>query len=319
MKKEYEDIFIQNLNFPIRTLKEICYDEKHKGEYLTDSTIRAIDFDELARQYCKESDIEKGLRTNDALYLVGEEWFFIEFKNGKIVDELSDEHATVAEIQEKIVSSLAVLFSVTNENQEFEKYFPFYRGELSYASKHISYILVYNPKKNEDGIKSDKIGWKRQVKAGFFDKEIQYFAEHYQVFFSRPSDVTKYEKRIRTVNIDEAKKKKMTPEYFAANEYFIERTNNRFNDFIKDIRAKMSAKNSDSEFDIFAEIILEETEPSYREGQFPLLVRFGLDKYAGRYVKDVFTYAGAYKQKDGTYNYGESEFYLNFVRHYENE
>lgn len=319
MKKEYEDIFIQNLNFPIRTLKEICFDKRHPEEYLTDSTIGAIDFDELVKQYCKEGNMEKRPRTNDALYLSGEEWFFIEFKNGQIVDEFSDTHTAVTEIQEKIVSSLAVLFSVTRENQDFEKYFPFYKGELSYTSKHINYILVYNPKKNEDVIKSDKKGWKRQVNSGFFDEEIHYFSKHYEVFFSRPSDVAKYQKRIRTVNIDETKKQEMTPEFLAAREYFIERINNGFKYFIKDIRAKLLGKNIDTEFDIFGESVLEETEPSYREGQLPLLVRFGLDKYAGSYVKDVFTYAGAYKQKDGTYNYRESEFYLNFVRHYENE
>ena len=47
------------------------------------------------------------------------------------------------------------------------------------------------------------------MNSGFFDEEIHYFSKHYEVFFSRPSDVAKYQKRIRTVNIDETKKQEI--------------------------------------------------------------------------------------------------------------
>lgn len=317
MKKEYEEKF-KTLKFPLDTLKNICFDKEHRDEYLTDSMIGAIDFDKLAIQYCEKSEIEKRPCTNDALYLSGEEWFFIEFKNGQIVDGFSDEHTTVEQIGQKIVSSLAVLFSITNENEEFKKCFPFYKGEMSYTSKHFNYILVYNPDKNVKIINSDRRGWEKRINTGSFDKEIMYFAEHYQDLLSS-SDAKKQERKIR-LNKEDAQKQKKTPEYLMAKEYFKERTKGRFCDFVKDIRTKMSGKkNVDSEFDIIGEIVLEETEPSYQEGQLPLLVRFGLDKYAGSWYKNVFTYAGACKQKDGTYNYEESEFYLEFVSRYENE
>lgn len=212
-----------------------------------------------------------------------------------------------------------MLFSVVNKNEEFKKCFPSFRAEYSYTIKHFTYILVYNPANNNKFIDADKKGWKRLINTSYFDSEIEYFRLHYSKFFSRPADIRKYEKKVRNLEVECPHKGSIPPEQYAVRKYFEERINDGFCNFIKDIRAKMEEKETDSEFDVFAEFVMEEADSSYQVGKLPQLVRFGLDKFEGSYVKSVFTYAGACKQKDNTYNYYNNEFYFNFVKKYEQE
>ena len=144
MEKGTEDILKEHFSFPIGTLKELSTDTSH-GKHLTDSNITAVDFDELKRVFCENKGMGKHLSSNDALYISDKDWYFIEFKNGKIVDSASDTHASIEELREKIDQSFHILFSP--DYIDLQTYFPNFRNDISFSLENINYILVYNDEK----------------------------------------------------------------------------------------------------------------------------------------------------------------------------
>ena len=301
MKKIDEEKFQKELGFPVETLEKISEDTKHK-ECLIDSRLTAVNFDEVAEKYCKENGMMKYPATNDALYLWDEHWYFIEFKNGEIVDDSrsGDDgiHAKVSELREKILSSLNVLFSVA-QDKKFKEKFSFFEPSIMYTCKNMTYILVYNDLKNKKITKADEAGWIKQINNGLFDKEIEHFRTNYRDLIEKRKQKS-FEKMLSgsTTTLEETEKVK---KYF---EHAI--TSNWFISLIHDIR-----NNMDESLDGAFDDILDDVS---QDAGLPLL-RFGLDKYANREFKEVFTYTGDVVQPDGTYKHGE--FYKKFTKVFE--
>lgn len=303
MKKKDEERFQKVLGFPVETLEQISEDTVHK-KCLADSRLTAVNFDKVAEQYCKENGIEKYPATNDALYLWDKHWYFIEFKNGEIVDDNRPHddgtHTKVSEVKEKILSSLNVLFSVAHDDK-FKENFAFFEPSITYTCKNMTYILVYNDLKNQKFTNADKAGLIKQVKNGLFDKEIEYFREKYrEVIEGKKLKV--FEKTLFGVST-KSEQREIVKKYF---ERAIISENCWFISLINDTRNKMNGL-EDGAFDE----ILDDVS---QDAGLPLL-RFGLDKYANREFKEVFTYTGDVAQPDGTYKHGE--FYKKFTKVFE--
>lgn len=293
MLEKDERMFREVLGLPTETLKVISEDTAH-NKFLTDSNIMAVNFDKAAEQYCINNRISKYPASNDALYLFNEEWFFIEFKNGEIVDVNNGNNTTVADVREKITSSLNILFSIAN-NESFERCFPFFQKDIAYTVKNMNYILVYNEDKNRNATQADRKAWEQQIKDGIYNDEIRYLSENYRKIIIKTQKIREYERD----NRDRIEK---------AREYLIKSTSNgTFLKTIKNIRDKMSGQDCDSGFDDILDILSQEA--------FLPIMRFGLDKYKGSFFKEVYTYTCDVLKEDGTYKHGE--FYERFVRVFE--
>jgi len=66
-----------------RTLRDSSADTD-SNQYMTDCEQYAFDFDEIMKRYVRQFPLSKAPRSNDALIRVGDELYFIEFKNGVI-------------------------------------------------------------------------------------------------------------------------------------------------------------------------------------------------------------------------------------------
>lgn len=68
----------------IDTLKKTSEDFSNKEniEYMTDCEYSVINFDEVTKEYKRNNKINMDPKSNDALYIDDENWYFIEFKNG---------------------------------------------------------------------------------------------------------------------------------------------------------------------------------------------------------------------------------------------
>lgn len=88
-----EDI-INNLPYILKdnidTLKNTSKDFSNKNniEYMTESKIKVINFDEVVKEYRKKYSIKDLPKSNDALYISNENYYFIEFKNGKLKNNI---------------------------------------------------------------------------------------------------------------------------------------------------------------------------------------------------------------------------------------
>ena len=122
-------------------LKETSFSKSHQ-EYMTYSKMKVIDFDEFKNQYVSENKIKsEGIKSNDALYFGRDKDYFIEFKNGKITNEI------VFDIRKKIYDSILIFCD-------------YYSKTLKDTREKMEYILVYDcnlkhPTKFEEE-KSDK-------------------------------------------------------------------------------------------------------------------------------------------------------------------
>ncbi|WP_416487870.1 hypothetical protein [Brachyspira hyodysenteriae] len=67
-------------------LKETSEDDSidNNIQYMTESTIEVIDFDKVATDYKEISGINNIPKSNDALYISNDCYYFIEFKNGRL-------------------------------------------------------------------------------------------------------------------------------------------------------------------------------------------------------------------------------------------
>ena len=116
------------------SLEETSYDQDH-GEYMTHSQMQVCAFDKVKEWYVSEKvpKANPNPKSNDALYFEKEECFFIEFKNGKISNEVN------YEINKKIYDSLFLLFDLKYRDKKGKMV-----DSISYTRDLMTYILVYN-------------------------------------------------------------------------------------------------------------------------------------------------------------------------------
>lgn len=118
------------LNNNKSTLKDTSIDSAN-NEYMTESDIEVIDFDEVAKKYKVLRGITDLPTSNDALFIGENEIFFIEFKNGQI---------DANNIRLKICDSMWMLTDIIEQN-------------ISYMRENVKYILVYNSQKKQRNIR----------------------------------------------------------------------------------------------------------------------------------------------------------------------
>ena len=144
------EIFARNID----TFKEVSKDNSTgHDEYMTHSDIRVVNFDKVKAQYANGlADPNDYPASVDAVAVLNNKFFLVEFKNGSIGNDKS--------LRKKIPESLLILCDIIKCN-------------ISDTRKEWELILVYNEKKNVDKfnnkISSDKI------KEHLFDKT----ADHY--------------------------------------------------------------------------------------------------------------------------------------------
>jgi hypothetical protein len=136
------------------TLKETSKDT-HDGKvmFMTESTHSVVDFDAVKHEYIKGLRLSEVPASNDALCIGNnEEYYFIEFKNGLIDKEKK------FKIRLKLFDSLLMFTDIVGSG-------------VSFTRSKMSYILVYNKKKNplldgmQDSPSRDYLGHKITGKA----------------------------------------------------------------------------------------------------------------------------------------------------------
>ncbi|MDB8575617.1 hypothetical protein [Turicibacter sanguinis] len=119
------------------TLKETSkYEPKKEGdsskyntEYMTESLLEVINFDKVKDVYTKEINPGEVPNSNDALYINGNDIFFIEFKSGEITN------SEKFNIRLKMFDSLWMFTDIIQQTVNFTR-------------TNVKYILVYNKQKN---------------------------------------------------------------------------------------------------------------------------------------------------------------------------
>lgn len=126
------------LNSHISTLYKISYDKAH-NIHLSESSLQAVNFDKIPREYARSVGCSSLPASNDALYISPHgEWYFIEFKNGSI---------DKSNLYRKIYDSLIMLLEID------------IIPSMKFAREKINYILVYNPnryRKTQDSKSRDE-------------------------------------------------------------------------------------------------------------------------------------------------------------------
>ena len=107
------------------TLKNTSKDITN-NTYMTNSTLNVVDFDKVPKEYARGKDWPGVPKSNDALFIDGDKWTFIEFKNGSI---------DKCEIFRKIYDSVIMLLE-SGAVRDFE-----------FVRQKIAYILVYSGEK----------------------------------------------------------------------------------------------------------------------------------------------------------------------------
>ena len=109
--------------------------------YMTDSSLDVVAFDRIKNNYCKEYELSKLPKSNDALFEDDKgNYVFVEFKNGFIGKKI------VFELQKKIYDSVFIFSGVTSLG-------------IPALRESLNYILVYNDKANcgnEDKVLQEK-------------------------------------------------------------------------------------------------------------------------------------------------------------------
>lgn len=132
-----EEIFKTNL----QKLSKLSRDDTNNVIMIC-SEIEAVNYDNVKNKYSKYKKIYN-LKSNDVLYEKSknykfnskDEYFFIEFKNGKINNKNEFDNKIIFEIKEKIYDSVIILLELIEKDFE-------------YLRNNFSYILVYNEIKN---------------------------------------------------------------------------------------------------------------------------------------------------------------------------
>lgn len=136
------------------TLEEASLDDDN-GIAMTNSQFLVCQFDKVKEWYVSEKVplANPNPKSNDALYFGEDECFFIEFKNGKISNEVN------FEINKKIYDSLLILFDLQYKDKQGR-----FVNSISYTRQTMTYILVYNEKNylNFGPTRQTKTGIERQ-------------------------------------------------------------------------------------------------------------------------------------------------------------
>ena len=125
---------------PKDSLKLCSYDDSN-DEYLISSDLKAINFDKVKTDFCRESTTIKSLKSAVALYLHSEHTsiYLFEFKNAIIEKEVDSKSVKskikILEIKEKIYDSYFILKQKKLQN---------------FTNLKLRFILVYNGEKNPD-------------------------------------------------------------------------------------------------------------------------------------------------------------------------
>lgn len=109
------------------TLKNTSWD-KQNNVYMTELTKYVINFDKFQEAFFKRFN-KPVMCSMDALIKIKEEWYFIEFKNGKIDGKQKKN------ISRKVGHSIISFLENINE-------------DISYCRNNVNFILVYNRKNN---------------------------------------------------------------------------------------------------------------------------------------------------------------------------
>ena len=121
------------------TLRQTSLDnDDNKNEYMTESEIDVLNFDEIKSCYSGRylsNNVKLTPASNDALFIGKEKIIFIEFKNGGIDDKENNE------IFRKIYDSLLIFFEIYSELGLSER---IKQNNISYSRQNIEYVLVYN-------------------------------------------------------------------------------------------------------------------------------------------------------------------------------
>lgn len=119
------------------TLKKCSLDTANNNQYMTNSEIKVINFDKVKENYAQNLNLHKGIVSSvDAIYEKNDVIYFIEFKNGKIVERKdNDDDRTIYNIKYKVRDSLLI-------------YNDLLKTQISETRKNVIFILVYNEEKN---------------------------------------------------------------------------------------------------------------------------------------------------------------------------
>lgn len=120
-------------DFKKTTLKETSFDPQNE-EYMTQSTLEVINFDNLKVEFFQQIDnvTERMFCSNDALFLYNKnEIYMIEFKNG-IIDQ-----KTIYNLFWKNFDSILI-------------YMHYDIRDIKQIKNNLNYILVYNQEKNSN-------------------------------------------------------------------------------------------------------------------------------------------------------------------------
>lgn len=114
-----------------KSLKELSIDDSDPEniQYMTDSEIKAIDFDKVKDFYESNLELIGGVASSvDAISHTQDSIVFIEFKNGNMKNEK-------AKVKVKIRDSLLIFGDITDKT-------------ISYTREKVEFVLVYNEDKN---------------------------------------------------------------------------------------------------------------------------------------------------------------------------
>lgn len=116
----------------ISTLKEMSKDDSQKiAVYMTESEIKAVNFDMVKRMYANLLGIsEECAQSVDTFAVLGDSYVLIEFKNGDMKNEKS-------KVKTKILHSLLILCDIL-------------KCDITEIRSEFDFILVYNEQKNRD-------------------------------------------------------------------------------------------------------------------------------------------------------------------------
>lgn len=116
------------------SIKEASKDtSSNETIYMSNSDYKVYNFDAIKKDFIKKLDLNINdiLHSNDCIFKKDDKLFFIEFKNGNIINQKEKQ-----KIYKKIFDSIIILLSLYPE-QSTKKF-----------KEYLNYILVYNENKN---------------------------------------------------------------------------------------------------------------------------------------------------------------------------
>lgn len=125
------------------TIKQCSLDNRSKKrhEFMCTNEKKIINFDILKEDYAKEMNSGKMptnlMKSNDGLYIKDSKYFFVEFKNGKLLKPDNKKNKNkINEIRLKMSDSSLILSDITGMSVEEMR-------------NNVTYILVYNGDRND--------------------------------------------------------------------------------------------------------------------------------------------------------------------------